>query len=682
MNKKTAFGKARQFGGKSKAAHGKGGAGNAKPARPFSGERKPRREFDGERPARPFNGERKPRREFDGERPARLFSGERKPRREFDGERPARPFNGERKPRREFDGDRPARPFSGERKPRREFDGDRPARPFSGERKPRREFDGDRPARPFNGERKPRREFDGDRPARPFNGERKPRREFDGDRPARPFSGERKPRREFDGERPARPFSGERKPRREFDGERPARPFNGERKPRREFDGGRKPRRDFDSARKAPRETVRIDWSEPLNARQAAVQTLHAVVFEQQSLNGLLESTKAQVREPDQALYQALVYGVLREYPALSKLRDSFLKEPPSEEQAFLGIILNVGIYQLLRLSLGDHGVLNETVELAKSNGIGNATGLINAILRNVQREREASRHLLDKFRIYNVPAWLASAQRSALVALAEINRLQPPLTLRIRGERAQWLAENPELGAENPLHAQAVTLHSGMNVQDIAGFNAGQVSVQDASAQCAATLLNPQNGERILDACAAPGGKTGHLLELAPQAQVLALDVSETRLQKVQNNLSRLGLTAQCLAADAAEIEQWWDGEAFDAVLLDAPCSGSGVLRRHPDIAFVRSAEDLKQLPKTQMRLLRQIWQTLKPKGRLLYTTCSILPRENQQLIEQFLMLQSDARLRPTELPHCQDTGFGMLHLPDADGDGFFYALLEKTED
>ena len=606
MNKKTAFGKARQFGGKSKAAHGKGGAGNAKPARPFSGERKPRREFDGERPARPFNGERKP----------------------------------------------------------------------------RREFDGDRPARPFNGERKPRREFDGDRPARPFNGERKPRREFDGDRPARPFSGERKPRREFDGERPARPFSGERKPRREFDGDRPARPFNGERKPRREFDSGRKPRRDFDSARKAPRETVRIDWSEPLNARQAAVQTLHAVVFEQQSLNGLLESTKAQVREPDQALYQALVYGVLREYPALSKLRDSFLKEPPSEEQAFLGIILNVGIYQLLRLSLGDHGVLNETVELAKSNGIGNATGLINAILRNVQREREASRHLLDKFRIYNVPAWLASAQRSALVALAEINRLQPPLTLRIRGERAQWLAENPELGAENPLHAQAVTLHSGMNVQDIAGFNAGQVSVQDASAQCAATLLNPQNGERILDACAAPGGKTGHLLELAPQAQVLALDVSETRLQKVQNNLSRLGLTAQCLAADAAEIEQWWDGEAFDAVLLDAPCSGSGVLRRHPDIAFVRSAEDLKQLPKTQMRLLRQIWQTLKPKGRLLYTTCSILPRENQQLIEQFLMLQSDARLRPTELPHCQDTGFGMLHLPDADGDGFFYALLEKTED
>ena len=606
MNKKTAFGKARQFGGKSKAAHGKGGAGNAKPARPFSGERKPRREFDGERPARPFNGERKPRREFDGERPARLFSGERKPRREFDGERPARPFNGERKPRREFDGDRPARPFSGERKPRREFDGERPARPFSGERKPRREFDGDRPARPFNGERKPRREFD----------------------------------------------------------------------------SGRKPRRDFDSARKAPRETVRIDWSEPLNARQAAVQTLHAVVFEQQSLNGLLESTKAQVREPDQALYQALVYGVLREYPALSKLRDSFLKEPPSEEQAFLGIILNVGIYQLLRLSLGDHGVLNETVELAKSNGIGNATGLINAILRNVQREREASRHLLDKFRIYNVPAWLASAQRSALVALAEINRLQPPLTLRIRGERAQWLAENPELGAENPLHAQAVTLHSGMNVQDIAGFNAGQVSVQDASAQCAATLLNPQNGERILDACAAPGGKTGHLLELAPQAQVLALDVSETRLQKVQNNLSRLGLTAQCLAADAAEIEQWWDGEAFDAVLLDAPCSGSGVLRRHPDIAFVRSAEDLKQLPKTQMRLLRQIWQTLKPKGRLLYTTCSILPRENQQLIEQFLMLQSDARLRPTELPHCQDTGFGMLHLPDADGDGFFYALLEKTED
>ena len=244
---------------------------------------------------------------------------------------------------------------------------------------------------------------------------------------------------------------------------------------------------------------------------------------------------------------------------------------------------------------------------------------------------------------------------------------------------RAAWLAAHPDARA-NPLHPQAITLAHGANVQHIPGFNDGAVSVQDAAAQHAATLLAPQNGERILDACAAPGGKTGHLLELAPTANLLALDHDSERLARVKENLDRLGLRATLKTADAADTAAWWDGTPFDAILLDAPCSGSGVLRRHPDIAWLRTAADLKRLAMTQRQLLQRLWPTLKPGGRLLYTTCTILPHENQNNIRAFLAAHTDARLQTLNLPACTDTGYGSLHLPDDDGDGFYYALLHKS--
>lgn len=416
-----------------------------------------------------------------------------------------------------------------------------------------------------------------------------------------------------------------------------------------------------------------------MNARHAALHTIADIILDHKSLANVLEPAKAKVYPADQALYQALVYGTLREYPALAKLRDNLLKEPLERKQPQVGIILCLGIYQLLRMNLGDHGVLNETVNLASKNRAQNATGLINAILRRVQRERAARSLELDHLRLLNLPSWLASAHKNRAAELATINQTQAPYTLRIADDREHWLETNPTLGERNPLHPQAITLHSGIDVHAIPGFDDGEVSVQDAAAQHAATLLGAKNDMRVLDACAAPGGKTGHILELAPEAQLTALDHDAQRLKRIEENLTRLQKSATLKATDAADLANWWDGTPFDRILLDAPCSGSGIIRRHPDIPYLRTPADLKQLPKTQMQLLKTLWTTLTIGGRLLYTTCSILPRENQHLIEQFRLSEPNATLIPVDVPMSEDTGNGTLHFPDHHGDGFFYALLEK---
>ena len=418
-----------------------------------------------------------------------------------------------------------------------------------------------------------------------------------------------------------------------------------------------------------------------MKARQAALHTIDGVINQHRTLNTLIAQDKSRVTAADQALYQALVYGTLRQYRALSALCAQMMEKPPATPGHPLAIILNLGLYQLLQMNLGDHGVINETVNLAPHHRLARAKGLINAILRRVQRERAHWQQALENAATANLPDWLRGQYPAEEAAIAASNSRQPPLTLRLNHthDRAAWLAAHGDARA-NPLHPQALTLTHGHNVQHIPGFNDGAVSVQDAAAQHAATLLAPQNGERILDACAAPGGKTGHLLELAPTANLLALDHDSERLARVKENLDRLGLRATLKAADAADTAAWWDGKPFDAILLDAPCSGSGVLRRHPDIAWLRTPADLKRLAANQRQLLERLWPTLKPGGRLLYTTCTILPAENQDNIRAFLAAHADARLKTPDLPACQDTGYGSLHLPDDDGDGFYYALLHKN--
>lgn len=417
-----------------------------------------------------------------------------------------------------------------------------------------------------------------------------------------------------------------------------------------------------------------------IDARQAALETVLDVIKRKRSLSQLMPMQRGRVLSADQGLYQALVYGTLREHEALTSVRHDLLSAPLQRQADVIGTIINLGLFQLLRLQLGDHGVINETVTLANTNRCAQARGLINAVLRRAQRERESCQAKLNQRRTYNLPAWLKAVYPDDKAHLADAYTLVPPFTLRLspRIERAQWLDANPDARA-NLLAPQAVTIPAGSTVINNDGFTQGDYSVQDAAAQLATILLEPRNGERILDACAAPGGKTGHLLELAPKATLTALDHDSERLAQVRTNLERLDQTATLHHADAAHLDDWWDGTPFDAVLLDAPCSGSGVIRRHPDIAFLRSRRDLQHYPIQQRRLLEALWHTVKPGGRLLYVTCSILPGEGAELIRTFLAEHADVHLRPLTHPRCRDTGHGLLHLPDSDGDGFFYALLDK---
>lgn len=420
-----------------------------------------------------------------------------------------------------------------------------------------------------------------------------------------------------------------------------------------------------------------------LNARQATVNTLVDLFKNKQSLQQSIPFYKEKIHTADQALYQALVYGVLREQQSLTALRNELLKTPINDHQSVIGIILNLGIYQLLRMSLGDHGVINETVNLCHYYKANAMKGLVNAILRRVQRDRDRFKEELDNKKHLNLPKWISSVYKKEALSLAQIFYMHPPMTLRIRLPNTpdHWLSNHRIEGTVNPLHPQSVTLSTPCSVENIPGFSEGQISVQDASAQWPATLLNLKDKHHILDACAAPGGKTGHMLELSPDSSLVAIDKDAKRLEKVRDNLSRLNLKADCIATDAADIEQWWDKRKFDRILLDAPCSGSGVIHRHPDIPYLRTAKDLSEFSKVQFTLLKKLWKTLADDGFLLYTTCSILPRENQYLIEQFINMEKTAHLQNIDIPFSENTGFGSLHLPDNYGDGFFYALLKKSD-
>lgn len=417
------------------------------------------------------------------------------------------------------------------------------------------------------------------------------------------------------------------------------------------------------------------------NGRQTAFKAIWAVINEQQSLTTLIPEYKNQTRSADQALFQALVYGVLREFRSLYALHAPMLKKPfPPDHE--VSILLSLGAFQLLRLDLGDHGVINETVKLADKIA-PYQKNLVNAILRRIQRERSASLDFLNQSAKLNLPTWLRNLYPQKQEQMAENQILPPVFTVRLNPKL------NPDVWAKSvdgellPIK-QAVKLPQVKQLAEWTDFQDGLISVQDASAQVAGLLLAPENQERILDACSAPGGKTTHLLELAPNAEVWALDHDEIRLKRVKDNLGRLKQKALLKVADAREISDWWDKIPFDAILLDPPCSGSGVIRRHPDIPFLRTKTDLLQFPEVQFQLLKALWTTLKSGGRLLYTTCSILPQENEKLIQKFIQETADAQLgtfNPEQLKMIDgiDTGFGYLHLPSENRDGFFYSLLIK---
>lgn len=428
-----------------------------------------------------------------------------------------------------------------------------------------------------------------------------------------------------------------------------------------------------------------------LDCRAAAAQVLAAVSGEGQSLERQLARLLGQVRERDHALLRELCYGSLRWYPQLSALSRRLLQKPLKANDRDIEQLLIVGAYQLLHTRIPAHAAISSVVEAARVLRKNWATGLINGVLRNLQRDADALLAQLPAAARQAHPAWLWQAIETAwpaqAAAVIEANNSYPPMCLRVncrRGARNDYLQRLAAVDIAATACAYSddgVRLETPHDVAALPGFADGDVSVQDEAAQLAAALLDAQPGQRVLDACCAPGGKTGHMLEREPAlAEVLALDVSAERLQRVAANLQRLQLGAQLLAGDALRPADWWDGKPFDRILLDAPCSGSGVIRRHPDIKLLRSERDIVQLAELQLRLLQTLWPLLAPGGTLLYATCSIMPAENSEVIARFLAATPTA----AELPIAADWGAAQSHgrqlLPALAGsDGFYYCRLHK---
>ena len=372
-------------------------------------------------------------------------------------------------------------------------------------------------------------------------------------------------------------------------------------------------------------------------------------------------------------------YGVLRFRGELEGVLTQLLRQPLKERR--LHALLLGALYRLAHTDAPAYAVVNEAVEAA---GPTWARGLANGVLRNFLRNPGP---LLERARAggegcWNFPAWWVDKLRAAYPedwqGMLAVSLEHPPLTLRVNRRRISpdgYLALLAQAGlAAGPSGPWALTLDQPVPVTRLPGFADGLVSVQDAGAQWAALALDLADGQRVLDACAAPGGKTGHILECAA-VDLLALDADAARLERVRENLARLHLDAHLLAADAADPAAWWDRRPFDRILADVPCSASGVVRRHPDIKWQRRPADLVTFTRQQAKILAALWQTLAPGGKLLYATCSVFPEENQNQIQAFRKTYADAR----RLPLPAELGGGRL-LPARRNDGFFYALLEKS--
>ena len=428
--------------------------------------------------------------------------------------------------------------------------------------------------------------------------------------------------------------------------------------------------------------------SKPADARAAAANAI-CRVFSGKSLDDAFAG--AALADPrDLAFAKTLAYGVLREHSTLSWLLTRLLAKPMAHT-APIHALLCVGLYQLRGLGTAPHAAVSATVDAVEALGESKLRGLVNAILRRYQRESvKLEDDLPNRLALrHSHPDWLVEALHTDwgkdTVALLTANNVQAPLTLRVNrrlGSREQYLATLADAGmaaSAVPEAPDAVRLHEACGVDAIPGFSAGMVSVQDASAQLAADLLDVQDGQRVLDACAAPGGKTAHLLERA-SLDLTALDVDATRLARVQDNLARLGLAASLLAADAVRVPWWHKGDDYDRILLDAPCSGTGVIRRHPDIKWLRRAEDIEQLSRSQLKLLRALWEVLVPGGVLLYATCSTLRAEGENVVETFLAECEDAREWKIDAAWGESCRVGRRIAPGGDFDGFYYARLQKA--
>lgn len=423
-----------------------------------------------------------------------------------------------------------------------------------------------------------------------------------------------------------------------------------------------------------------------LNLRAQVIRTLLAVQ-QGQSLASILPLHLTKVAERDRALYHELVLGTLRQWYGLKSITLPLLVKPLNNET--VETCLYVGLYQILCTRIADHAAISETVTATKQLGFQALSGVVNAILRRVSRETSVFEQTLQA--AHGLPSWLFKRLKKdwpeQLEQLTQDLKQTAPLTLRVNQRKISREAYlNKLLGAgiqarPGERSDVAIILEQAVQIPELPGFEAGWFSVQDEHAQLCAQLLPDLNGKVVIDACAAPGGKTAHILEKFSPATLVALDQDPKRLLRVRENLERLQLTdtqqVEILAADAT---RWTATEPVDCIVLDAPCSAIGVMRRHPDIRLLRQSADIQQTVELQQQILEQMWSQLKVGGTLLYITCSILKAENEQQMQQFFAQHADAKEIKIVTDYGVEQQYGRQLLPEAGrGDGFYYCRIEK---
>jgi len=428
------------------------------------------------------------------------------------------------------------------------------------------------------------------------------------------------------------------------------------------------------------------------DTRALAATALARIALDGASAREVLARSAPELADPrDRALLHALVQAGARDWLRYDAALDRLLERPLRRKQPAVHALLVLGLVQLEVLGLPAYAAVDATVQAVRALGKPRLAGLVNAVLRRWQREAGNLKAALDRDPVtrWALPAWFIEAVERDWPARAEhvfaSAHREAPLTLRAnrrRGPREALLARLREAGVAAHAHpelADAVVLAESTDVTRLPGFDTGDFAVQDGAAQLAADLLHLADGQRVLDACAAPGGKACHALE-RHDLDLVAVELDPARVPRIRDNLARLGLAARVIEADAARPDAWWDGRPFDRILIDAPCSASGVLRRRPDVRLHRRAGDIAALNRVQSGLLEGLWPLLAPGGRLLYATCSLLRAENQAIVAPFLAAHADAAAVPLQLPMGLAAGPGWQVLPgDADLDGMFYAAIVK---
>ncbi len=435
------------------------------------------------------------------------------------------------------------------------------------------------------------------------------------------------------------------------------------------------------------------------SSRRLAFQWLASVVNDGRSVNDILSRTEVSegVLAKDISFAKQILFGSLRYFHQIKAILEQLLEKPLKQKDQDVWVILVMGIYQLRYMSVPDHAAISETVELSKRIKKPWASGLINACLRNYLRRVADIEAKLSKAKTFKTshPNWIIQQLENdwpeQAKAILSANNQRAPMTIRVNTLKLSrddylCLLNQQSIKAEpHPLASDAVVLATPCDVYNLPGFESGQVTVQDAAAQLVVDWLDLKPGQRVLDGCAAPGGKTTHILQRQPSSRLVSVEMSETRLARIEQTLTRLGMQCELRCSDILAQANWWDGELFDRILIDVPCSASGVIRRNPDIKIHRKKTDIANLVELQSQILRKTWQLLKPGGRLVYATCSIFKSENQTQIESFL---SEHEAAVVELPKsisCKmqsPSSHGLQIFPsDFQMDGFYLCALVKPD-